>query len=95
MQWLTRRNLLKSEVAELLEVHKVTMSQWLSGAQSPRLVDRLAIQRLTGIPIEAWLAPEERELLDHKMARLDKLAKTRPTPDDIFNRLAGRIKAAS
>lgn len=94
-EWLARFHLRQSELADLLEVHPATISQWLTGSQRPQVVDRLALQRLTGVPMEWWLTERERELLDGKLARITKLAKTKPNPDDIFTRLAGRVKVAS
>jgi transcriptional regulator with XRE-family HTH domain len=94
-EWMARRKLLQGELAELLQVHKATVSQWLCGAQRPQLTDRMVIQRLTGISVDSWLTPREVSVLEAKLARVDRLAKTRSSPDDIFNRLAGRVKVAS
>ncbi len=94
-EWLAKYGLKRSELAELLEVHKVTVTQWLNGAQRPHLVDRMAIQRLAGIPLDWWLTDHEAEILHSKLARVTRLRKTKPISDDIFTRLAGRIGIAS
>lgn len=48
----------QSEAADLLGVDQSYLSQLLSGRRQPGLTTAVSIERLTGIPVEAWLAVE-------------------------------------
>ena len=57
--WITRRftklHGKQSLAAKLLDLDQSYVSQLLSGRRSPSLMTAVRIERLTGIPVEAWL----------------------------------------
>lgn len=74
-QWLDgppKRN--QEQVAAQLGVAQQTVSSWARG-KCPTILHRVKIKRLTGIPVEAWVAPgmqqEERLTDDEEQAVLD------------------------
>lgn len=46
------------QAAEILGVHPVVLSQWMSGARRPDLDNALLIERVTGISVESWQLTE-------------------------------------
>lgn len=54
-KWIEKRGLAQQEVAELLEVHESYVSQVLHRKRTPALANAVRIERITGIPVEAWL----------------------------------------
>jgi hypothetical protein len=53
--WIDRSKLNQREAADLLRVHPVVLSQWLSGARIPGLDNAHVIEGVTGIATESWL----------------------------------------
>ena len=53
--WMHRRKFLQAEAAEYLGVHFTFVCRLVSGKRSPGLDNAVKIERLTGIPVEAWL----------------------------------------
>jgi plasmid maintenance system antidote protein VapI len=53
--WMHRRRFLQTEAAEYLGFHFTFVSQLVGGKRTPGLENAIAIERLTGIPVEAWL----------------------------------------
>lgn len=52
--YCTRMRLKQYELADLLGMHEATLSQIFSGVRRPGLDTALRIQRITGIPVDAW-----------------------------------------
>lgn len=61
--WMHRRRFLQRETAEYLGWDETYVSQLLNARRSPGLDNAVHMERLTGIPVEAWASDE-----------LDKLA---------------------
>lgn len=57
-QWLDRSKLNQREAAVLLGMHFTHLNQILSGRRTPGLATAVQIEQVTGIAVEAWLAPE-------------------------------------
>ena len=53
--WIHRRVFTQREAAAHLRCHETFLSQILSGVRQPGLDTAIQIERLTGIPVEAWL----------------------------------------
>jgi transcriptional regulator with XRE-family HTH domain len=54
--WMHRRKFLQRETAEYLKFDETYVSQLLNGKRTPGLDNAIIIERLTGIPVEAWSA---------------------------------------
>jgi transcriptional regulator with XRE-family HTH domain len=52
--WMHRRRFMQREVAEHLGIHFTFVCQLIAGKRSPGLDNAIKIERLTGIPVEAW-----------------------------------------
>lgn len=50
----------QSEFARRLGVTTGVVSRWLSGERGPKLGMAIRVQRLVGIPVEAWVPIEPR-----------------------------------
>lgn len=62
---MARRQINQTEAAAMLDTTPVFVSQLLSRTRTPGLTNAVHIERLTGIPVEAWLLSgdsESREL---------------------------------
>lgn len=59
--WMRRRGFTQADAARYLEFHEPMISRVLSGAYNPGLRSAIHIERLTGIPVEAWSASELEE----------------------------------
>lgn len=57
-EWLERSKLTQRAAAELLRMHYTFLSQILNGNRSPALGTAVRIERVTGIPVEAWMPTE-------------------------------------
>lgn len=55
--WMERARLTQREAAKLLGIHYTFLSQILSETRdrTPALATALRIERVTGIPVEAWV----------------------------------------
>lgn len=53
--WMNRRNFAQHELAEYLGMDETTVSKLLKGTRNPGLENAVAIERKTGIPVEAWM----------------------------------------
>lgn len=52
--WLTRRGVPQAELARWLGCTPQELSRHLSGVNRPGLERAIELERLTGIPVEAW-----------------------------------------
>lgn len=59
--WMDRRGLNQTETAIKLGVPVSFLSMLVNGHRSPGLGNAVAIERMTGIPVEAWVASELHE----------------------------------
>jgi transcriptional regulator with XRE-family HTH domain len=50
-------------LGKVLHVGQSTISLWIRGAARPSLAHVIALQFLTGIPVDAWLTEEERQII--------------------------------
>lgn len=89
--WRKERSVKSADLAEILGVSLSGLNQWLVGYSRPEIVDRLAIQELTGILLAAWLTPEEEAELSEKLSRIDRVRQTKPVSVDVYQRLASAI----
>jgi transcriptional regulator with XRE-family HTH domain len=89
--WLKSHGIKHIDLAELLGIQAKDIANWTSGLTRPGLSDREAIQVLTNIPVTDWLSEEEAAARKDKFERLDRLAKTKARPQDVFQRIARRI----
>lgn len=56
--WIERSKLTQRQAAELLDMHYTFLSQILNSDRSPALGTAVRIERVTGIPVEAWMPTE-------------------------------------
>lgn len=56
--WMRRRGFNQSDAARYLEFDQPYVSQLLSGVRCPGLANAIHLERLTGIPVEAWATSE-------------------------------------
>ncbi len=59
--WMARRGFNKTETAEFLGFDITFFSKLINGHRNPGLTNAVHIERLTGIPVEAWMASEHDE----------------------------------
>ena len=52
--WMRRRGFTQADAARYLEYNEPMVSRILSGGYSPGLKNAIHLERLTGIPVEAW-----------------------------------------
>jgi transcriptional regulator with XRE-family HTH domain len=52
--WMRRRGFTQADAARYLETDEPYISVLLSGKRTPGLVNAIHLERLTGIPVEAW-----------------------------------------
>lgn len=52
--WLKRGGYNQTQGAEILKIHKTTLSQWLSRVRYPGREKAAEVQAITGIPVAAW-----------------------------------------
>ena len=53
--WIERSKVNQTQAAEILGVHQVVLSQWLTGTRVPGLENAVKLEQLTGISVESWL----------------------------------------
>jgi transcriptional regulator with XRE-family HTH domain len=70
--WLDRVKKNQREAAEMLGVHYTYLNQILSGDRIPGLANAHRIERLTGIPTEAWLSTEDANYAQRPLAHRAK-----------------------
>lgn len=58
-RWLDRSHLNQREAARIIGMHFTHLCQILAGRRSPGLANAIAIERETGIPVEAWVPTPE------------------------------------
>jgi transcriptional regulator with XRE-family HTH domain len=58
--WMRRRGFTQAEAGRYLELDESLMSRLVNGRYKPGLAKALELERLTGIPVEAW-APRRTE----------------------------------
>ena len=56
--WMHRRRFMQKEAADYLGWHESYVSHLLSGKRLPGLDNALRLERLSGIPVEAWASSE-------------------------------------
>lgn len=56
---IAERGITEAEAARELRVLSQSLSNWLCGHGRPELVAMVKIQRVYGIPVEAWLTPDD------------------------------------
>jgi transcriptional regulator with XRE-family HTH domain len=56
--WIHRRVFMQREAAAYLGIDQTFLSQLVNGKRQPGLTNAVNIERLTGIPVEAWVASE-------------------------------------
>lgn len=56
--WMRRRGFTQADAARYLEYSESLMSRIMSGDYNPGLRNAVHLERLTGIPVEAWMASE-------------------------------------
>jgi len=54
--WMTRSRVNQREAAKIIGMDHTFLNQILSGRRFPALANAVRIERITGIPAEAWLA---------------------------------------
>jgi transcriptional regulator with XRE-family HTH domain len=52
-----------ASLAYALDITPQAVSNWTRGRERPSPVHRIAIEKLTGIPADAWLTEEERQAI--------------------------------
>lgn len=61
VDWMRRRGFNQADAARYLEMDQPYISVLVSGKRSPGLDNAIKLERLTGIPVEAWLATDLNE----------------------------------
>lgn len=56
-----RERLTQGRVAEICGVTQQAVSKWVGALGRPEVESMLAMQRVLGIPLEAWLAPPRKK----------------------------------
>lgn len=56
--WMRRRGFTQADAARYFGCNRSLLSLLLSGNRTPGLASALTIERLTGIPVEAWQETE-------------------------------------
>lgn len=59
--WMRRRGFKQADAARYLDVDEPYISVLLSGKRTPGLDNAIKLERLTGIPVEAWASSELNE----------------------------------
>lgn len=62
--WIDRREFSQREAALYLSTDETMLSHWLSGRRQPGLTNAVKLERLTGIPVEAWMSSELDETVE-------------------------------
>ena len=71
--WRLTQGLSQTAAGELVGVSQVTWSDWESGKKCPHVGQAVKLERVTGVPCEAWeaLADEQRKRLQQRRAGVD------------------------
>lgn len=56
--WMRRRGFTQADAARFLNFDAASMSNFCAGKRTPGLETALRIERLTGIPVEAWASTD-------------------------------------
>lgn len=56
--WMARRHMTATETAEYFGWDKTFVSKIVRGHRLPGLANAITIERMTGIPVEAWMPSE-------------------------------------
>lgn len=59
--WREQKNLTQEDVAKLVGVDQATWSNWENNKRRPGLDSALEIEKLTGIPANAWVKKQSAE----------------------------------
>lgn len=60
--WIERTRMTQQEAAKLLRFHEAFLSQILGGHRRPGLKNAVRIERVTGIPVTAWVPNQDDDL---------------------------------
>lgn len=91
VEWLSQDNSRTQKwLAQVLRVSQSTVSIWLRGKSRPPVWIAVAIQALTGIPVDAWLIEEERRSLASISVEAHRLMEARLAA---LTRRRGRVDA--
>lgn len=71
--WLRRRGFSQADACRYLQFDEPYLSGLLTGRRTPGLANAIHIERLTGIPVEAWASA-----LDDSEDRQPAVARNRP-----------------
>lgn len=69
---MRRRGFNQADAARYMEFEQPFISQLLSGVRTPGLANAIKIERLSGIPVEAWAANEVEEPATASVAAVAK-----------------------
>lgn len=58
--WMGRRGFSQQELAEYLAIEVSMLSLLINGKRNPGLTTAVAIERRTGIPVEAWANADDK-----------------------------------
>jgi DNA-binding XRE family transcriptional regulator len=72
-RWRLDQGLSQTAAGDLVGVSQVTWSDWESGKKCPHVGQAVKLERVTGVPCEAWeaLADEQRRRLQQRRAAVD------------------------
>lgn len=75
--WMHRRRFFQKEAAEYFGWDETYVSQLVNGHRSPGLENAVKIERLSGIPVEAWVSTELDKMVqpaaaEPKLVRINK-----------------------
>lgn len=62
--WMRRRGFTQADAARYLQVDEPYVSVLVSGKRTPGLANAVKLERLTGIPVEAWASSEIGEAVE-------------------------------
>lgn len=69
--WIDRRQYNQREAANYLGFDESHLSSLLGGRRQPGLSNAIKLERLTGIPVEAWMSSELDESKQHQQVSPD------------------------
>ena len=64
-KWQEKRGFNQREMADVLGFHETYVCQILKGNRFPALANAVRIERVTGIPVESWLARRSTKAASH------------------------------
>lgn len=73
-EWMHRRRFLQTETAKYIGMDVTHLNQILNSSKTPGLATAIKIERMTGIPVEAWLTSEVGESVSETPKKAQKEA---------------------